>query len=79
MDAWRLSCERIKGKYKEVDKSPLPPTLAATFTNSEYKTVVTTEDILMYRIFGGSAKANCSFVSTVSASSRIQAKIDAAL
>jgi len=33
----------------------------------------------MYRIFGGSAKADGSFVSTVSVSSRIQAKIDAAL
>ncbi|WP_231877694.1 MULTISPECIES: hypothetical protein [unclassified Erwinia] len=69
----------MEGKYREIEKSPLPPSLASTFTNSEYKTVMTTQDITMYRVFGGTAKIDGSFVSTVSSGSRIQAKIDAAL
>ena len=69
----------LEGKYREIEKSPLPPSLASTFTNSEYKTVMTTQDIIMYRVFGGNAKIDGSFVSTVSSGSRIQAKIDAAL
>ncbi|TDB42669.1 hypothetical protein C5467_23640 [Photorhabdus khanii subsp. guanajuatensis] len=34
------------GPYKEIEKIPLPPTLAKTFSNSEYKTVVTTQDMV---------------------------------
>ncbi len=79
IDPWGLSKCSLKGKYREIEKSPLPPSLASTFTNSEYKTVMTTENIVMYRVFGGNAKIDGSFVSTVSSGSRIQAKIDAAL
>ncbi len=79
VDPLGLSRCGLEGKYREIEKSPLPPSLASTFTNSEYKTVMTTRDIIMYRVFGGNAKIDGSFVSTVSSGSRIQAKIDAAL
>ncbi|WP_253851901.1 hypothetical protein [Pantoea sp. OXWO6B1] len=53
--------------------------MISEFTNSDYKTVITTEGVVLYRVYGGKAEAGGSFVSTTSAGSRIQAKIDAAL
>ena len=69
----------IDGKVKEIEKSYLPNTLSKTFTDSNYRTVITEEKIVVYRTFGGRADAGGSFVTTVSAESRIQAKIDTAL
>ncbi|WP_234121346.1 hypothetical protein [Clostridium hydrogenum] len=69
----------IDGKVKEIEKSYLPNTLSKTFTDSNYRTVITEEKIIVYRTFGGRADAGGSFVTTVPAESRIQAKIDTAL
>ncbi|SDI04638.1 RHS repeat-associated core domain-containing protein [Pseudomonas sp. BS3767] len=79
VDPFGLSCESLKGKYSSVEKANLPSWVAESFTNGKYKTVVTTQDIYVYRVFGGNAKASGGFVSTSPASSRIQAKLDAAL
>ncbi|WP_419178215.1 hypothetical protein [Pseudomonas syringae] len=74
-----MSCESLKGKYSSVEKENLHSWVAESFTNGKYKTVVTTQDIYVHRVFGGNAKASGGFVSTSPASSPIQAKLDAAL
>ena len=69
----------IDNKVKEIEKSYLPNTLSKTFTDSNYRTVITEEKIMVYRTFGGRADAGGSFVTTIAAESRMQAKIDTAL
>ncbi|MEB6336574.1 RHS repeat domain-containing protein [Serratia rhizosphaerae] len=69
----------IKGKYREIDKTDLPSWIKDSFKNVEYKTVVTTEEVTLYRVFGGNAKIDGSFVSTSPAANKIQVKIDSAL
>ena len=69
----------LQNKYKEIDKQNLPGWIKDSFKNGEYKTVVTTEDITLYRVFGGYAKIDGSFVSSSPALNRIQSKIDSAL
>ena len=70
---------KIDDKVMVVDKIELPESLANTFTDGEYRTVVTTEDITLYRDFGYKAKANGGFATTVPAESAIQAKNDSAI
>ncbi|WP_338803668.1 hypothetical protein WDV76_16600 [Xenorhabdus griffiniae] len=41
--------------------------------------MITTEDIILYRTFGGHARIDGSFVTTSPAKNKIQAKIDTAL
>ncbi|MED3391769.1 hypothetical protein P4418_23750 [Bacillus thuringiensis] len=70
---------RIEDKVIAVEKQNLPGTLGATFKDGNYRTVKTTEDINFYRAYGGQAKPNGTFVTTVPAPNKIQAKIDLAL
>ncbi len=79
VDPWGLSRCSLKGKYKEIDKTELPDWIRDSFKDGEYKTVLTTEDVTLYRVFGGNAKIDGSFVSTSPALNKIQAKIDSAL
>ncbi|YCH32441.1 RHS repeat-associated core domain-containing protein [Erwinia sp. D4-22] len=79
VDPWGLSKCSIEGKYKEIDKTDLPAWIKDSFKNGEYKTVMTTEEVILYRVFGGNAKMDGSFVSTSPALNKIQAKIDSAL
>ena len=79
VDPWGLSRCSLKGKYKEIDKAELPDWIRDSFKDGEYKTVLTTEDVTLYRVFGGNAKIDGSFVGTSPALNKIQAKIDAAL
>ncbi|HIE5768223.1 TPA: RHS repeat domain-containing protein [Proteus mirabilis] len=65
--------------YKEIEKAPLDQWIVDSFKDGKYKTVVTTQDTYVYRVYGGNAKPGGSFVSDLPASNRIQAKIDAAL
>ncbi|PHM69407.1 hypothetical protein [Xenorhabdus kozodoii] len=53
--------------------------MVKSFKDNEYKTVVTTEDVVLYRTFGGYAKIDGGFVTTLPAKNKIQAKIDTAL
>ena len=69
----------IDDKVTKIDKIMLPDSLAKTYLDSEYRTVVTNEDILVYRTFGGWAEAGGSFATTVPAGNRISAKINTAL
>ena len=69
----------LDGKVKIVDKAKLPDWIGESFTDSNYRTVITTEEITLYRTFGGYSDAGGGFVTTTPASNRIQAKIDTAL
>lgn len=57
----------------------MPEDIVQTFADGEYRTVVTNEDIVVYRVFGGNADAGGSFTTTTQAVNRIQAKVDNAL
>lgn len=50
-----------------------------SFTDGIYRTVITEENITLYRTFGGGAKVNGSFGTTSPAGNRINAKINTAL
>ncbi|WP_368503179.1 pre-toxin TG domain-containing protein [Alkalihalophilus sp. As8PL] len=69
----------IDNKVKEIDKVDLPSTIASTFKDSNYRTVVTQENVTVYRAFGGKADIGGSFVTTTPAGNKIQSKIDLAL
>jgi len=69
----------IDDKVTVIEKQSLPEWMKPTFTDSEYRTVVTNEDIILYRVYGGKAKDTGAFVTTAPAGNRIQAKIDSAL
>ncbi|MDR1408909.1 MAG: hypothetical protein LBJ12_01275 [Oscillospiraceae bacterium] len=51
-------------KIIDIDKKFLPDWIASTFTNGEYRTVKTVIPITLFRIFGGKAKAQGSFLTT---------------
>jgi len=69
----------IDDKVTVINKKELPESLGNTFTDGEYCTVVTNEEIKVYRTFGGKADAGGGFATTNSSNSRIQSKIDSAL
>ena len=66
-------------RFIVVDQDKLPESLSSTFAEGEYQTIVTGEDITLYRSFGGKADAGGAFATTRPAESRIQAKLDLAL
>ena len=69
----------IESKVTATAKDNLPDWIGESFTDGNYRTVITNEKITLYRAFGGSADAGGGFATTASTASRIQAKIDAAL
>ncbi|WP_231147446.1 hypothetical protein [Streptococcus equi] len=70
---------QIDSKVTVGAKENLPGWIADSFTDSHYRTVITGEEITLYRTFGGASDAGGGFVTTVPATNRIQAKIDTAL
>lgn len=50
-----------------------------TFKDGKYRTVITNEDITVYRSFGYNAEAGGAFATSTSAKSRLQTKIDGAI
>lgn len=70
---------------KEINKQILPEDIVNSFKNSEYKTLVTLGDIILYRVYGlapsgkAGAKQNGSFATTEFAESRIDVKLRLAL
>ncbi len=69
----------------EIDKQSLPEDIVNSFKNREYKTLVTLDDIILYRVYGltpsgkTGAKQNGSFATTEFAESRIDVKLRLAL
>ncbi len=71
---------KIDDKVTVVQKNEsVPDWMQESFLDSNYRTVVTNEEITVYRVFGGSADVQGAFVTTTPALNKIQAKIDAAL
>ena len=70
---------KIDSKVTIIDRTKLPESLAKTFKDGHYRTVVTNDDICVYRLFGGRADAGGGFATTTKATSRIEAKIEVAL
>ncbi|MGG3640581.1 hypothetical protein ABES38_04230 [Bacillus gobiensis] len=70
---------RIDNEVEEIKKVSLPSSIANTFKDSNYRTVITKENITVYRAFGGNADAGGTFVTTSPAANKIQTKIDLAL
>jgi hypothetical protein len=70
----------IDDKVTDLDhQQSLPDWISESFLDSNYRTVITNEDLTVYRVFGGKANAQGGFVTTSPALNKIQAKIDAAL
>ncbi len=69
----------IDHKVKVIEKVDLPDWISESFTDSNYRTVLTQDNITFYRTYGGGAKANGSFVTTSPAGNRINAKVSTAL
>jgi toxin YxiD len=66
----------IDDKVKVIEKVDLPDWIRESFTDGIYRTVITVENIMVYRTFGGGAKVNGSFATTSPAGNRISAKIN---
>ena len=70
---------------KEIEKQDLPDGIASSFKNKEYKTCVTTDKIILYRVYGltpsgkAGAKQLGAFATTEFAESRIDVKMRLAL
>jgi hypothetical protein len=69
----------IDNKVTIKEQVELPTWLKETFKDGHYRTVVTNEEITVYRTFGGKARENGAFATTVPAANRIKSKIDSAL
>ncbi|GAM12827.1 hypothetical protein [Mesobacillus selenatarsenatis] len=69
----------IDDKVKVIEKIDLPDWISESFTDGNYRTVITEEKLTFYRTYGGGAKVNGSFVTTSPAGNRINAKINTAL
>ncbi|WP_238343606.1 hypothetical protein [Gracilibacillus saliphilus] len=64
---------------KIIKKEKLPPWISKSFTDGVYRTVKTKENIILYRTYGGNAKIQGAFATTLPARNRINAKINSAL
>ncbi len=69
----------IDKKVTVKEQVVLPSWLKKTYTDGQYRTVITNEIIRVYRTFGGKAGVDGAFATTVPASNRITSKIDSAL
>ena len=69
----------IDDKVKVIEKVDLADWISESFTDSNYRTVITEENIKFYRTYGGGAKASGAFVTTSPAGNRLNAKVSTAL
>ena len=70
---------KIDDKVEEVEKEKLPDSIASSFKGGEYRTVVTTEPVTLYRVYGGNAEQGGTYCSTEPCVSKEQTKNDLAL
>ena len=70
---------KIDSKVTVVEKQKLPSWLIETYKDGQYRTVVTNEEITVYRAFGYNAEAGGAFATSNSAMNRIQVKVDSAI
>jgi len=74
-----VSVTKIDGQVKEIPKVALPESLSSTFTNSEYRTVETQEDVKLYRTYGGEAREGGAFATTEPSNSEEESRQKTAL
>ena len=70
---------KIDSKVTVIEKQELPDWLVDTYKDGVYRTVVTNENITVYRSFGYNADAGGSFATSSPALSRVQTKVDSAI
>ena len=77
--------KKFEDKIVEVEKEPLSKQDSDSFLNGEYRTVVTTEDMILYRVYGGGStkegnpKTDSVFLTSREPKDRIVEKMDSAL
>ncbi len=70
---------KIDTKVTVINKQELPNSLVKTFKDGNYRTVITNEDITVYRSFGHNAEAGGAFATSNPALNRIKTKVDSAI
>ena len=70
---------KIDSKVTVVEKHELPSWLIETYKDGQYRTVVTNEEITVYRVFGYNAEAGGAFATSNPAINRVQTKVDSAI
>ena len=70
---------KIDPKVTVVEKQELPSWLIDTYKDGQYRTVVTNEEITVYRAFGDNAEAGGAFATSNPAINRVQTKVDSAI
>lgn len=69
----------VIAQYGPLNVGPLPPKIASTFRSSSYSEIVTTEPVILYRVYGGSAEKLGGYWTRTAPSGPIQSIIDSAL
>ncbi|MCC4909339.1 hypothetical protein [Microbacterium sp. cx-59] len=69
----------IDDNVVDVPRQDLPPGLASTFTDGQYRTVETIEPVELYRVYGGDASQTGGFATTEYATDRLTAMDRSAL
>lgn len=70
---------KIDSKVTAVEKQELPSWLIDTYKDGQYRTVVTNEEITVYRAFGYNAEAGGAFATSNPSINRVQTKVDSAI
>ena len=70
---------KIDSKVTVIEKQELPSWLIDTYKDGQYRTVVTNEEIIVYRSFGYNAEAGGAFATSKPSINRIQTKVDSAI
>ena len=55
---------KIDDKVTDIEKEKLPNFISDTFKDGQYRTVVTNEDVKLYRTYGGNSEIGGSFATT---------------
>lgn len=69
----------IDDKVKELPKAALPISVQDTFHGRNYRTVETTEDLTLYRVYGGNTNKQGSYLTTQLPVDKMDTKIESAL
>lgn len=69
----------IDNRVADIDKLDLPENVCSTFKDSCYRTVETTEDITLYRVYGDGAEKQGCYLTTQIPKDRMDTKVNSAL
>lgn len=74
-----ICATKIDDKVTDIEKEKLPNFISDTFKDGEYRTVVTNEDVKLYRTYGGSSEIGGSFATTEPSRSVEETRQDSAI